>query len=118
MILGSAPAALAKIKVIWFQVRTSSEVMWNASPSVRVLPSRGRKPLAQSSLCVRVHSAVHHHLLALPHPLHQGPAAVIRHRGAVVCVGRPDDHRRKIFLAVSLYQPLLTGDLVPGVLPE
>ena len=57
-LFGSAPAASAKITVIWFQVSTSSEVIWKASPIVRVLPSRGTKPFAKSSQCVSVHSDV------------------------------------------------------------
>jgi hypothetical protein len=31
----STPAAAASASAIWFQVKTSSEVMWKASPIVR-----------------------------------------------------------------------------------
>jgi hypothetical protein len=101
--------------VISFQVSTSSEVMWKASPIVLVLPSSGTKPLAKSSLCVSVHSEV-------PSPctttffswrmrwIRVQP--VPGHRGAVIGVGRPDDHCRKAFLAIGMDQPILTSDLV------
>ena len=52
----SVPAAAASAWAIWSQVRTSSEMIWNASPSVRGWASRGTNPLAKSVWWVSVHS--------------------------------------------------------------
>src|SRR5271157_6484757 len=43
------PSAAARASAIWFQVSTSSEVMWMASPRVRGCPSRGTNARAKSS---------------------------------------------------------------------
>jgi hypothetical protein len=48
-IRASAPSAAAKVSAIWFQVSTSSEVMWNGSPSVRGCPRSGTNARAKSS---------------------------------------------------------------------
>jgi hypothetical protein len=37
------PAAAASVSAIWFQVSTSSEVMWKASPRVRAWPEQGHE---------------------------------------------------------------------------
>ena len=46
---GETPSAAAKVSAIWFQVSTSSEVMWNGSPSVRGCPRSGTNARAKSS---------------------------------------------------------------------
>ena len=46
------------MRAIWSQVSTSSEVMWNASPTVRGCPSSGTNARAKSVLWVTVHSEV------------------------------------------------------------
>src|SRR4029453_12298406 len=61
--------------------------------------------------------ALYDDLLPLPHPLHQPPSGIARHQGAVVGVRWPDDRGGETFLAVCAYQPILTSDLVSGVLP-
>src|SRR4029450_5439558 len=61
--------------------------------------------------------ALHDDFLSLSHALHQSPAGVARHQSAVVGVRRPNDRRRKAVLAAGAYQPILTSDLVPRVLP-
>ena len=43
------PAAAASASAIWFQVSTSSEVIWKASPTVRGCPSSGTNARAKSS---------------------------------------------------------------------
>ncbi len=50
----SAPAASASIPAIAFQVRTSSDVIWNVSPMAIGCPSRPTKAFAKSVLCVSV----------------------------------------------------------------
>ena len=55
---GSTPSAAPSVRAIWSQVSTSSEVMWNASPTVRECPSNGTNARAKSALWVTVHSEV------------------------------------------------------------
>ena len=104
---------------------TSSEVMWNASPTAIGLPSRPTKPRAKSSACVTVHSdravAVHDDR---PAAAHAGRASVgspsrrSRSAGRVVGVRRAHDRRREAALAPGAHEHVLAGDLVPRVLPE
>ena len=117
----SVPAARASVRAIWSHVRTSSVVMWKASPRVSGLPRSGTNPRAKSAWCVSVHSedavTVHDDLLALAHPFDDGPSTVERNRRAVVGVRGTHDRHRQVPLAVRRHQQVLTGDLVPAVLP-
>ena len=117
----STPAAAARTWAIASQVSTSSEVMWNASPSARDDPSSGTKPRAKSSWWVRVHSEVPSPCTTTSSPARirstMRPAAVQGDQGLVVGVGRPDDRRREALVAVRRHEHVLGGDLVAGVVP-
>ena len=73
---GVTPRAAASDPAIWFQLSTSSEVMWMASPSVRGCPSSGTNARAKSSWWVSVHSEVPSPCTMTGLPAHIRPSTV------------------------------------------